>query len=1021
MTTRVAARPRGGRVLWIASPIEKGIVGHGRSGLCPTNEEQSNYDPPYRISVKASSDAVERTGLAARLFAVLRPGDARAAAVNARALRLTYRSRFVEISLGDIKATEVGRGWRWSSIRFRHTAGEVAVSGLSPTAAEAFADALETARVHWWRRVLGTQIETLRSVHDRLAQFADPPAYLTRSAFAELRRVAEKATERFVAGWPSTLSDAPEIRLLTTILEFLDDPAHFLKKANSLFVTNELSRSRQFFDQIEARPLTDEQRKAVVINGDRNLVVAAAGSGKTSAIVAKAGWLLYRGYRHPPELLLLAYAKDARKELEERLRKRLGDDMVRAMTVKTFHSLGLDIVGNVEGRRPALAKVAEDDRALTDLLKRIVTDLRTDHTISATLLNWFQEQFAPYRHQSEFRTWGAYWDYIRRYEIRALKGEKVKSFEECEIANFLYLHGTNYEYERAYEHDTGTPEKGPYRPDFYLPDAAIYIEHFGINANGKTAPFVPQEEYHRSMKWKRKLHAERGTTLIETFSYEHAAGTLTRNLAAKLQEHGVLLSPIPPAEAFTVLEEQGRIGPFIRLLATFLHHYKGTRLTFPEVAARAVRAPDRTRADAFLAVFEPIFERYQETLSRAGQIDFHDMIGRAADHVETGRYRSPFGYILVDEFQDISPDRARLLKALLDQAPGSQLFAVGDDWQAIYRFAGSDIGIMREFRERFGDSEDLSLETTFRCADRIAAVATEFVLRNPAQIPKTVRSERKAGEPRIHVGLPGEENLSLLKDTLDRIAEDAAKHEGPATVLVLGRYRHTLPQNRPALARQYPGLRFTYRTVHGSKGLEADYVVLLGLCSGKYGFPTEIDDDPLLNLVLASAEGYPDAEERRLFYVAVTRARRHVFLLAEGGPPSSFARELAGNGYDVTVFGGSPTGAVPCPICVEGRLTRRENRQDGSIFYSCSNYPYCEHRQPPCPGCGKGLVVKADGGFHCRDCGQSIESCPQCSGWLQTRMGKYGRFLGCTNYPACVYTQNLRQKPPQRGTAAMLQ
>ncbi len=983
---------------------------------------ESSPDATGKLLIDASGSAtrlrVERTGLASFLFAFLRPRDAKAARVNARVLRLTYRFRFAEIPLGDIEAAEVRHGWFWSGLRFRHAAGEAAVSGLSPDDARAFADALETARTHWWRQALGAQIETLRSVHDRLAQCADPPAYLTRSACAALRRDAEKVAGPFAAGWPSTLADAPEIHMLQTTLEFLDDPTRFLEKANHTFVTNELSRSRQFFDRIEARPLTDEQRRAVVIDGDRNLVVAAAGSGKTSAVVAKAGWLLHRGYRRPAELLLLAFARAARKEMEERLRKRLGDDAARGMTVSTFHSLGMAIIGEAEGQRPALAKAAEDDRALTDLLKRIVADLRTDGIISETLLSWFQEQFVPYRSQHEFQTWGAYWDYIRRYEIRSLRGEQVKSFEECEIANFLYLQGVHYEYERAYEHNTGTPEKGPYRPDFYLPDAAIYIEHFGIDADGKTAPFVPQEEYLRSMAWKRQLHAERGTTLIETFSHERAAGTLTRNLATKLQAHGVSLSPIPSAEAFAVFEEQGWIDPFIRLLATFLHHYKGARLTFPEVAARAASAPDRARSEAFLAVFQPVFERYQETLSQSGQIDFHDMIDRAADHVEAGRYRSPFGYILVDEFQDISPDRARLLKALLDRSPGSQLFAVGDDWQAIFRFAGSDIGIMRAFREHFGDSENLYLETTFRCADRIAAGATTFILRNPAQIHKTVQSERKAGEPRIHVGFPGGQPLSLLKEALDRIAEDAAKHEGMSTVLLLGRYRHTRPQNMAALARHYPGLRFTYMTVHGSKGLEADYVVLLGLCSGKYGFPAEIDDDPLLDLVLASAEGYPNAEERRLLYVAVTRARRHVFLLAEGGPPSVFARELVRDGYDVTVFGRLPGSDVPCPVCVEGRLTRRENRQTGGLFYGCSNYPYCEYRQRPCPDCGKGLVVKTDGDFRCRDCGQAIESCPRCSGWLQARMGQYGRFLGCTSFPACGYTRDIGQEPPRGGTTA---
>ena len=157
----------------------------------------------------------------------------------------------------------------------------------------------------------------------------------------------------------------------------------------------------------------------------------------------------------------------------------------------------------------------------------------------------------------------------------------------CEIANFLYLYSVHYEYERVYEHDTATPEKAPYQPDFYLPDAGIYIEHFGIDAEGKTAPFVPQEKYLESMAWKRRTHAEHGTILIETFSHEHAAGRLIENLTAKLRDSGVTLSPIPPTEVFTVLERQGQIDPFMRLLATFLKHYKGAQLTFREVARRA--------------------------------------------------------------------------------------------------------------------------------------------------------------------------------------------------------------------------------------------------------------------------------------------------------------------------------------------------------------------------------------------------------------------------------------------------
>ena len=313
-----------------------------------------------------------------------------------------------------------------------------------------------------------------------------------------------------------------------------------------------------------------------------------------------------------------------------------------------------------------------------------------------------------------------------------------------------------------------------------------------------------------------------------------------------------------------------------------------------------------------------IRDSYQDVLASAGEIDFHDMINRATDHVEEGRYGSSFGYILVDEFQDISPSRARLLKALLDSSPGSQLFAVGDDWQAIYRFGGSDIAVMREFGDHFGAFERIDLATTFRCADRIAAVATEFVLRNPAQIRKTVRTTRKADRPAVYVGLPGDQELSLLKEALDRIAEDARRHDGTSEVLLLGRYRHLRPRNLGALPKQYPGLHFTWMTVHRSKGLEADYAVVLGMCSGKHGFPAEIADDPLLDLVLVAPEAHPNAEERRLLYVAVTRARRQVYLLADGDPPSGFVTELIGGGYEVEIFGRPLESEVSCPQCTGG-------------------------------------------------------------------------------------------------------
>ena len=658
---------------------------------------------------------IRRTRIASFIFAFLHPGDAKAATVNGDILELEQTFGSKEIPVRNIHTAEIATGWFWSDIQIRSLSQVVTISGLSQAAAKSFNNALESARVNWWLRTLTANIESLRSVYNCLEQFTDPSRYITHSIFTNLKRGTRDVVDQFPSQWPDSISGNLEIRMLETAQDFLINPKGRRAKANDTFVVNELARSKELFDRIESRPLTDEQRRAVVIDEDRNLVVAAAGSGKTSVIVAKAGWLIRKQYRRPSELLLLAFAKDAQKEMEDRVRKRLGNTVGVQISVRTFHSLGMAIIGEVERRRPALSRVAEDEKALFTLLKSIIANLVANLKFSKIMLRWFQEFFAPYRSEHDFKTQGEYWNYIRTNEIRSLQGEMVKSFEECVIANFLYLNGVPYEYESPYEHKTATPERRQYQPDFYLPDAGIYIEHLALSKSGNTPPFINRMDYLKSMEWKRELHAKHGTVLIETFSHENDDGKLTERLAAKLAGHGVTLSPIPTDKTFAILEEQGRIDPFTRLVATFLQHYKGAQLSTEEIARRAAKVPNRLRAEAFVTVFKPIFLRYEAFLNRQQQIDFNGMISKATEHVEKGRYRSPFGYILVDEFQDISPGRARLLKALLDTSETAQLFAVGDDWQAIPRRRSTGLPVRTSpLCESFGSASARVNASTWR-------------------------------------------------------------------------------------------------------------------------------------------------------------------------------------------------------------------------------------------------------------------------------------------------------------------
>ncbi|MEB3223120.1 MAG: UvrD-helicase domain-containing protein, partial [Candidatus Sericytochromatia bacterium] len=646
-----------------------------------------------------------------------------------------------------------------------------------------------------------------------------------------------------------------------------------------------------------------------------------------------------------------------------------------------------------------------------------VQDLaRADARYNAKLIRFLAFHLTPYVAQGRFKTKREYVHHLNQLEIRTLRGEKVRSQEEAAIANYLAINGVEYAYEAYYKRETATALHSQYRPDFYLPEEDLYLEHFAIDEHGKTPPFIDQQQYSEGIKWKRDLHNQYGTRLIETYSHEFRDGSVFEALETRLRDAGVTLNPISLAELLAqTADQKADAHPFAKLVGNFVNLLKSSAKDWASLRGAARVAEDGGRSLAFLDLVEPVFTRYNATMRAQNEVDFNDMINEAARALDAGQYRSPYLYILVDEFQDISLSRANMLRALLRSRPEAGVFCVGDDWQAIFRFTGSDISLTSAFDQQFGQARTVALDLTFRFNDKISAFASAFVMKNEAQVKKTIRTLTRAEGPAVTLVQHGKDSNEAAIETC--LAAIGARAEAGATVYMLGRYGFNQPKLFSEFQRRHPKLRLEYHTAHGSKGKEADYALVLDVSEGKHGFPSLMDDDPLLSLVLPTREAFPHAEERRLFYVAVTRARHHTYILAPIHAPSVFVREMLekqGTDYEfehlVTAQASKDLAAsAPCPTC-DGRLLPRASK-GGEPYYQCTSQPYCEERANVCETCRRAPMVRQQQGHRCADaaCGAQAQTCPRCGiGQLTLRSGRKGAFWGCSNYQRglCGYTQN---------------
>lgn len=761
--------------------------------------------------------------------------------------------------------------------------------------------------------------------------------------------------------------------LLSNLKDYIDSN-------NKKYLDVLIKRDSNFFDTVGKNPLTDEQRKAAACFAPRTLVIASAGSGKSSVLAAKSACAVQKGFFLPSEILLLAFNTDAAKDL----RHKISSIADKNINVSTFHAFCLSVIGEATGKKPSLASFIDQGKDRT-MMAQILAKLLKNPSYrrkfyfydlflgSNKTLNQFSRS-----ESSHGSTPGG---------ILTNRGEKVKSEAEKIFADWLFESKIAYNYEKKYPVSTADKTHRQYHPDFYLPQLDIWVEIWALADNEKeTEEFAG---YQKAKAWKRELHKRNKTNLLEIYARDMHQPRIKEKIFEELFTIFERSCKEPEQKKKTSSDELSfEEKDFASLLRTFQIHAYNNDLSAADLREK-ISAGSSTgirnileetsldlkefgfREKLFVDLYEPAEIQWRKILEERGEIDFEMMMRQAAEIIEEGKWSNPYRLIMIDEFQDTSQMRARILKALL-KTRQTRLFAVGDDWQSINRFAGSDVSIMKNFSEHFGEYVQLFLTKTFRCSSGICETSSKFISRNPDQFVKEVIPAFSSETNPVALLLIENEELTVtaIKNELSRLNRPSSYKRERKTVAILGRFNRDINylfKNRDTSdfvnPSEYPYLEISRSTIHKSKGLEYDYVIVARMDKGKkLGFPCDIQDNPIFDLAMPKRESFDYAEERRLLYVAITRARNSVTIISSLDSPSVFMQELINPDYGysvkveklVTTQEDTRTAkritvnpAIDTDRCPEcgALLVRKTNRNTHQQFFCCSNYPSCSFTQ----------------------------------------------------------------------------
>ena len=694
-----------------------------------------------------------------------------------------------------------------------------------------------------------------------------------------------------------------------TISKFINDFGRInklVKQHNEGVITFLLDTHKDFFDHCLKYPLDKQQRRSIVSEEDNCLVVSSAGSGKTSSIVGKVKYLTEIKGIAPERILLISYTNKAAAELTERM-------ATNGLKGYTFHKLAIDIIGKTTGTKPSICD--NTDSLFVDIYHKLLDKSSFKKSIVEYFIDYQTNEADWEQRKNERRE---QLSEQKNVQLKAMfpdmdgRAIYVRSEQEQKICFVLSSLGVKFRYEEPYEHQLADEMHSQYRPDFsiYFEQGGvtkrIYLEHFGVDEHGLVPAWFAKDKgityeeanhkYNDGITWKKTAHEKFGTQLLVTSSADFHYSDIRDKLRKLLDDAGVPIQEKTDEELYDLVLPKGskQEKAFIRLVVTFVTLVKSSCKSVKDVLKQAKNADDERSVFIIKNIFQPVYERYINALSDSNQIDFTDAILQATEICRTS-HPVEYDYIIVDEFQDISVDRYNFLKVLREGNPPAKLYCVGDDWQSIYRFSGSDMALFNQFPEYFGATEINKIETTYRFGEPLVSLSSNFIQRNKAQIQKNIHSF--SSEMRTELEFYAYDR----RDYCNTIGLLVASIPSDKSIFLLGRYSFDdyylsfMYQSIKESNRFYyviGGRKIEFLTVHKSKGLEADYVILLQCNKDTYGFPSQVSDDPVLNYVLTKSDQFPYGEERRLFYVAITRAKIKTLVLYDKRFPSVFVDEF---------------------------------------------------------------------------------------------------------------------------------